>query len=171
MLAGLGFGTLAANVRERVGGRRGWWSRVAPGALAGLLFLPPALALARSHPLELAYFNEVVGGPRGAYARGLESTYWFDAATPEFLGRVERELPPNARVWAYPAPWHYAALQEAGLLRADIAFTDSLPAPFLLLMTRQGVFGPFQWRLHTSVRPVAAETLDGVPLMALYRWR
>jgi 4-amino-4-deoxy-L-arabinose transferase-like glycosyltransferase len=172
LLAGLGFGAAWSRVWQGVKhGRHPRLSRASCAGLTALLFLPAAAALARSHPLELAYFNEVVGGVQGAYRRGFESTYWFDAATPRFLRRMERELPRGARVWAYPAPWHFTALQQAGLLRADLEFTDSLPAPFLLLMTRQGTFGSFQWRLHRSVPPVVAEARGGVPLMALYRWR
>ena len=171
LLAGLGFGRAWRLVALRARGGPTWLPAAARVGLCGLLFLPPAVALARAHPLELAYFNEVAGGARGAYSRGFESTYWFDAATPEFLREVERELPPGARLWAHPAPWHFTALQEAGLLRRDIAFSDSLPAPFLLLMTRQGTFGPFQWRLHKLAPPVVAQTYEGVPLMALYRWR
>jgi hypothetical protein len=38
-------------------------------------------------------------------------------------------------------------------------------------MSRQGQFGPFQWRLHRSVLPAVEESYDGVTLMALYPWR
>ena len=171
LLAGLGFAAL-----WRLAGRR---ARVTPGrvpavaraAVAVAFLAPPLVAAVHAHPHELAYYNEVVGGARGAHARGFESTYWFDAATPAFLRRVEAELPRGARVWAHPAPWHWLEVQRAGLLRDDIVFTDELPAPYLLLMSRQGLFGPFEWRLHEQVRPLVAETYEGVPLMALYGWR
>lgn len=171
LLAGLGFGAAWDRIGTGLQGAREWGSRWGRAALAALALVPAACQLAHAHPLELAYYNEVVGGVPGAYARGFETTYWFDAATPGFLRRLERHVPPGGRVWAHPAPWHYSVLQQAGLLRGDIAFTDSLPAPYLLLMTRQGMFGPFEWRLHKHVPPIAAEVYDGVPLMALYRWR
>jgi len=173
LLAGLGFAAVVAWVSERacrVASQRRVGAAALP-ALFGIAFLPPAVEIARAHPFELAYFNEVVGGPRGAYLRGFETTYWFDAATPGFLRDLERTLPRGARVWAYPAPWHFTALQRAGLLREDIVFTDALPAPFLLLMTRQGTFGPFEWRLHRFVSPILVQDYQGVPLLALYSWR
>jgi hypothetical protein len=169
LLAGLGLERTLAFVRRRVPDPRR--ATAAAAAAIALLLVPPAVTLARTHPFELAYYNELVGGARGAHARGFESTYWFDAATPAFLRRVERVLPHGAVVWVNPAPWHFRELQEAGLLRRDLVFTDRLPSPWLLLMTRQGQFGPFQWRLHRSVLPVVEESYEGVTLMALYPWR
>jgi hypothetical protein len=169
LLAGLGFERVLREVRARV--PEGAGASSAAAAAAVVLFVPPAVTLARTHPHELAYYNELVGGAVGAHRRGFESTYWFDAATPDFLRRMERALPAGAEVWTDPAPWHFRELQDAGLLRRDLVFTDRLPAPWLLLMTRQGQFRPFQWRLHRSVAPVVEESYDGVTLMALYRWR
>ena len=40
-----------------------------------------ALALIRIHPYELSYYNELIGGPRGAWERGFELSYWYDAFT------------------------------------------------------------------------------------------
>ncbi|MFN2433175.1 MAG: ArnT family glycosyltransferase [Gemmatimonadota bacterium] len=167
LLAGLGFGRLWELVRARAGEGR---AALARAALVAVFFAPPLAAVAHSHPVQLAYYNEVVGGAAGAHARGFESTYWFDAATPEFLRRIERELPRGARVWAHPAPSQWTELQRAGLLRADLVFTDVLPAPYLLLLTRQGIFSPFEWRLHRAVRPLVSRDLDGVTLIALYAW-
>jgi hypothetical protein len=170
LLAGLGLALLWSRIAERAAAWGAPATRLLRAGLAAVLFLPPAFAIAHAHPLELAYYNEVVGGARGAYARGFESTYWFDAATSEFLERAQRELPRGARVWTSPAPWHFETLQHAGRLRDDLVFTDSLPSPFLLLMTRQGMFTPFHWRLHRFVRPIVEEEYEGVRLMALYRW-
>jgi hypothetical protein len=143
---------------------------VARRALCAAVFVPPAVMLAHAHPFELAYYNEVVGGARGALARGFEATYWWDAATPRFLTALQRVLPPHTRVWVGAAPYHFQQLQEEGLLRRDLVFTDSLPAPFLILQTRQGLFRSFEWRLLEDVRPLIVQSYDGVPLLALYRW-
>lgn len=171
LLAGLGF----ARVWDLVGARARDATRpgrvaAAHAALVAAAFLAPAVGLAQAHPLELAYYNEIVGGARGAFARGFESTYWWDAATPGFLAELDRELPSDARVWVSAAPYYFAALQEEGLLRRDLTFTDSLPAPWLILQTRQGLFGPFEWRLLENVPPVASVRYQGLPLISLYRW-
>ena len=52
----------------------------------------PRRALIGVHPYELSYYNELIGGPRGAWERGFELSYWYDA----FNGPVMREL--NARL-------------------------------------------------------------------------
>ena len=39
----------------------------------------------RIHPYELSYYNELIGGPRGAWERGFELTYWYDAFTDKVI--------------------------------------------------------------------------------------
>ncbi len=171
LLAGLGLARLWELAADRTGVWAGSWRPAAVrGALCAILLAPPAAALVGAHPFELDYYGELVGGARGAFVRGFESTYWWDAATPEFLASLDRELPPGARVWVSAAPYHFRELQEAGLVRRDLAFTDSLPSPYLILQTRQGLFGSFERRLLESVPPLTVVRYQGVPLMSLYRW-
>jgi hypothetical protein len=172
LLAGLGFGRLwdVVGARARAAGAA-WRPAAARAALCALVFFPPAAELVAAHPFELDYYGEAIGGARGAFARGFESTYWWDAATPGFLATLDRELPPGARVWVSVAPYHFTSLQAAGLVRGDLSFTDSLPSPYLILQTRQGVFGEFEWRLLRSVRPMSVIRYQGVPLLSLYRWQ
>src|SRR5262249_47485924 len=37
----------------------------------------------RYHPLQLSYYNALIGGLSGAYRAGLEPTYYWDAVTPD----------------------------------------------------------------------------------------
>ena len=57
-----------------------------------------ALALVRIHPYELSYYNELIGGPRGAWERGFELTYWYDAFNDKVIAELNRRLPPSAEV-------------------------------------------------------------------------
>ncbi len=57
-----------------------------------------ALALVRIHPYELSYYNELVGGPRGAWQRGFELTYWYDAFTDKVLTTSTASSLPDAEV-------------------------------------------------------------------------
>ena len=52
-----------------------WRSRRHGAGLRG------AMRLCGFIPYELSYYNELVGGPRGAWERGFELTYWYDAFT------------------------------------------------------------------------------------------
>ena len=79
----------SSSPRWPVGARSGrptsWRDRAAAGrmccaaVLALVVLVPAAWQLIRVHPFELSYYNELIGGPRGAWHRGFELTYWYDA--------------------------------------------------------------------------------------------
>ncbi len=88
-------------------------------ALALLLLLPGMFGIIRLHPFELAYYNVLVGGPRGAQRLGFETIY-FASTYGYFLPELNR-LPPNSKVWVMPNS--YGVLyyyQQNGLLRPDL---------------------------------------------------
>jgi hypothetical protein len=103
-------------------------------------------------PFELSYYNEVVGGLPGANRLGLESSYWWDAVTPEFLRELDHKLPNRARV-GLSAHFldvfnHY---QRLGRLRKDIEFiplqklveigpwgTRLVPTEYIMILRREG---------------------------------
>ena len=60
----------------------------------------PAFDLVAHHPFQLSYYNRFVGGTRGAYARGLEVTYFMEALTPDFLQLLNEKIPENATITA-----------------------------------------------------------------------
>ncbi|MGZ3301056.1 MAG: glycosyltransferase family 39 protein, partial [Isosphaeraceae bacterium] len=79
--------------------------------------------LARIHPFELSYYNMLIGGPRGAWHRGFELTYWCDAFNGRTLDELNQSLPPGAEV-DFPNdltnPMTFQELQTLGALRGDI---------------------------------------------------
>jgi hypothetical protein len=84
---------------------------------------PPALSLWRIHPFELSYYNELIGGPRGAWHRGFELTYWFDSFNNQTLRELNERLPQGAEVDfpnALTNPMTFQELQTMGKLRGDI---------------------------------------------------
>ena len=98
-------------------------SRFARPALAGLVLGSAAFALIRIHPYELSYYNELIGGPRGAWERGFELTYWYDAFNGPVIDELNRKLPPNARVDFLndkTLPVTFQELQTLGEFRGDI---------------------------------------------------
>ena len=46
------------------------------GAVAALVLVPAGWQLVKVHPFELSYYNELIGGPRGAWKAGFELAYW-----------------------------------------------------------------------------------------------
>ncbi len=69
------------------------WTRL---AVTGVVLGSAAVALVRIHPYELSYYNELIGGPRGAWERGFELTYWYDAFNDEVVDDLNRKFPPGA---------------------------------------------------------------------------
>lgn len=154
-----------------------------------LLTLYPAYQTVRIHPYELCYYNELVGGVRGAYALGMETTYWYDVVNKEFLEVLNREIPQGAAVSMWIANQAYFEfLQDKGKIRKDIKFITPninvtlsnkgidlkfLPTTpeFLILLSRQGVFNSFYWSIYKNNTPLYSLTLEGVPLISIYRWK
>ncbi|MFW6084605.1 MAG: ArnT family glycosyltransferase [Gemmatimonadota bacterium] len=167
ILAGLGFDALARGVERRMGRAR----RLAGALLLGVLYFgPAAVGLVSTAPHHLAYYGEAVGGPAGAERRGMEATYWFDAVTAGFRDRMNEALPEGATIRTYPNAPYLAQLQELGLVRSDLRFTDTLPADYLLLLARKAMFTRNWNSVYRNARPELAVELDGVELVGLYRW-
>lgn len=121
------------------------------------------------HPYELAYYNVLIGGPRGAKAAGMETTYYWDAANNEVLDWMNRDLPVETTVLIFPPPdvRTFEWLQHHGMLRRDLRFLN-FKAPdhyvliegqrscvFLFLM-RQGLYMPYG-RRAVGMFPILAE--------------
>jgi hypothetical protein len=100
----------------------------------------------------------------------MEVSYWYDAMTPEFLARVEEEVPEGATVMTWPTWKYFEELQALGLLRSDIRVGQEWPSPYLLLLARKSTLLPPFLGVYENVQPVLAVELDGVELAALYVW-
>jgi hypothetical protein len=137
--------------------------------LAGLVLGPAALQLAWIHPFELSYYNELIGGPRGAQAAGFELSYWYDAFNGRTLAGMNRLLPPGA---ALAPPNHlsqtptFQELQALGALRGDIRLDGQDPEgmPFQWLLTHDSKADSYS-QLLFALRPWDARrplALDGL---------
>ncbi len=159
-----------------------------PPGLCLLLLLYSAGETVRIHPFELSYYNRLIGGLSGAYRRGMEVTYWFDAITGSARDTLNR-LPPNTVLSIFPMASHYFEfLQRKDAVRSDLRFiTPDIKVTgtasdirlrfeperpeYLLLLSRFGTFTAFYRNLFQNSKPVFSIQKDGVPLLMLYRWR
>ena len=104
-------------------------------ALPGLVLVAASLIqLARIHPYELSYYNELIGGPEAAWKKGFELTYWYDAFTPQVLKELRDKLPQGAEVQfaselSTPSMVMQQHLDE-GQIRADISLGGRSPDQF-----------------------------------------
>lgn len=97
VLAGIGCAELARLVRRLPPAGRTTEDLTAALVLVGLFALP-ALRTVQYHPHQLSYFNALVGGVRGAEARGLEVTNLKETLSPEVLEELEPGIPEGAVV-------------------------------------------------------------------------
>ncbi len=137
-------------------------------AVSGVVVGSAAAALINIHPYELSYYNELIGGPRGAWARGFELSYWFDAFNGPVIRELNSRLPHDAQVDFLNEKTNcitFQELQSLGALRPDVLLiarrTDRFP--FVWLLTHDSKAGAFT-RLLFSMRPWYASEprqLDG----------
>jgi Dolichyl-phosphate-mannose-protein mannosyltransferase len=130
------------------------------GVLAGLVVGSAAYSLVRIHPYELSYYNELIGGPRQAWQRGFELTYWYDAFRTKEFADLNRKLPPGAEIDFFneltkTSVWVFQEQQTLGILRGDIILAAKSPNQF-----------PFVWLLTEDSKAVAFTRL----LFALRPW-
>ncbi len=117
-----------------------------------------ALALIRIHPYELSYYNELAGGPRGAWKRGFELTYWYDAFNNRVIDDLNQRLPPHARVdllneHTKDSVVVFSELQNLGILRRDIILGgEAGKFPYVWLLTQDSKSTVFT-RLLFAMRP------------------
>jgi hypothetical protein len=144
-----------------------------PVKIFAILFLilgfSPALDLYLSHPYQLSFYNRFVGGIRGAYERGLETTYFLEALTPAFLREMNEKLPRNASVNASFANTMLAYYQKEGLLRRDLKIAADGPFDYLVLLNRRSALSPRERNLVNSAsKPYISVGLAGVPLVSVF---
>lgn len=167
--------------------------QVAAATLAAFLLLWPGLSSTiYLHPFQLAYYNGLVGGIRGARSRDLETIY-FASTYSHFLPELKK-LPPHSKLWVMPNSWNVIDyFQLNGLLTNQLvplrpegwgSFYDDRGTPFAyggleqadyaLIERRQTTFNKvipeyaiqLEWAAN---KPMLAQLeIDGVPLAGLY---
>jgi Dolichyl-phosphate-mannose-protein mannosyltransferase len=150
VLVGYGAHRLAGSPRAV----RAWAGRLVVIACVGF----SAWSTLRFHPYELAYYNALIGGPAGAKAAGMETTYFWDSATVDVLDWMNANLPSGSTVLIFPPPnvHTFGWEQRWGRLRQDLVFLN-LDQPYfagrlalmagknpcyLLFQMRQGLYMP-----------------------------
>ena len=129
------------------------------GAVAGLVLLPAAWQLVAIHPFELSYYNELIGGPRGAWKAGFELSYWYDAFNDRTLEELNEKLPPGISIRFFNEdlvnPPTFDCLQELGALRGDIILRSDDPdkIPYGWMLTHDSKATPMT-RLMFAMTPI-----------------
>src|SRR5262249_9450477 len=81
-----------------------------------------AWQLIRVHPFELSYYNELIGGARGARKAGFEMSYWYDVYTLKTVDVFNKRLPQGATIdfLSLSIPPVFTEYRALGHLRSDV---------------------------------------------------
>lgn len=136
--------------------RRFRWGTV---VVSSVVLAPALMALIQIHPYELSYYNALVGGTTGAWRRGFELTYWYDAFTPSVIEDLNRRLPPGAELdhlndKTSTAMQVFEDLQTLGHLRPDLKLIrrSADRFPYVVLLTQDSKASAFT-RLLFAMHP------------------
>jgi 4-amino-4-deoxy-L-arabinose transferase-like glycosyltransferase len=166
-LSAVGISELAGMIRRR-GLRLAF-----VGTYACLFLVSVWFSLVRYHPHQASYYNELIGGARGATRAGFETTYWCDGFR-DVLDWMNRHrdsvfwIPIGARVFDTYADVGMAP-QNLHILVSPAAVPDG--ADYLVLQMRQGLFHEVLWRYCREEQPVFSCEVAGAPLVNIYRIR
>lgn len=199
ILAGVGAARVAGLAADRLESA-GWGSRDLAAALVLLLLLaPPAWRTLEYHPYQLSYFNALIGGVRGAEARGLEVTSMKEVLTPPALRELSEAIPGDAVVnpgflleemcfyraagyapegWTLEAPLRRMDLERpwtwtcAGPASFVATSRPGAPRPpgYIVVLNRKGMHTPLERALtRFGGAPFYEVSVEGVPLLRVYR--
>jgi hypothetical protein len=139
--------------------------------LAALILAPAARDTARFVPFGTAYWNELVGGVRGAADLRLQRQFWSYASRPA-LDYLNRQAPAGASVDFQDATLETCqTYQKLELLRQDLRCVIRKPDAAFYLFDLEERFREEEF-LRTrglgAVGPVAESSLEGVPMVRVY---
>jgi hypothetical protein len=136
--------------------------------VSGMIGLTVYTGFVRIHPYEQIYYNELVGGVKGANELGFETEYWGSS----YLGIIPWINSHKLNKFCiYPTSFPFQYYQETGHLASGITF-DASPeiCEYLVVLMRQGLIN--QYPVINSVistgNPEFAIFMDSVPLVAVY---
>lgn len=186
LLAGFGAASLVRVLAGRLAATRQsplnapTWQLIGGGLVTAGLALNALWNFTAYHPHEHLYYNRLAGGFAGVHARfGDEeaSDYW-GVSYPRGMQWLSAHAAHNAAVYVPVAEW-LVQLQAPLWLRPDIQLIPKgmehlLDQPgrerYVMFITRSGFYNDIARRCMESFQPAHQLSLDGVPLLNIYRW-
>lgn len=144
----------------------------AVAALLGLaLALPAAMETARHYRYGISYYNELIGGVRGAADAGMARQFWGYASRGA-LPWLNQNAPQGARVWTHDTTsWAFDDYKREGILRRDLIPWGMGGADLGMLDEDKAFyFERYElWEQYGTRAPIYVLTHEGVPLVSIYR--
>jgi hypothetical protein len=135
--------------------------------LIGLTLIWLAIPIVTYHPYQLSYFNEIVGGIKGAYGN-YDMDYW-GISQKEAVQWINKNAPPDSSVHIIMSADTAGKYLRPDLLR-QLNTRDYDASDYTILLNRQSFFYRY---FYTYVyilyhKPVYTVTVRGVPLAWVY---
>jgi 4-amino-4-deoxy-L-arabinose transferase-like glycosyltransferase len=151
LIAGAGLVTTYEYLR----GRSQFWkqariSLISSALVVVLLVLTILQSVVRYHPYQTAYFNEMVGGDRGAVAHGLEFEYWCGS----YIGALKwLDQHSESTFWVPVCPHLFNYYYSAGLMTHRLKIGERANSQYLVLISRFGYFDSTLWNYFENETP------------------
>lgn len=161
MLAGVG---IMWFVRRFSQSRR----RFATFCIIGIWLVTVYVSVIKIHPWESSYYNELVGGIRGASRLGFETEYWGNSylgVLPWMNGHKNEMM----CVWPTTHPFYY--YQAMGMIESGVVFNAAQDVcKYAIVLMRQGLFkqSPVIESMVKNRIPVYGVYSEGVLLVGVY---
>ncbi len=143
---------------------------LALATVLAMLLAPAIWATAHTHPNGTAFYNVLVGGPRGAADKGMMRQFWGYAGY-EGLSYVNENTKKNARVYFQNTNQDsYRMYQREGQLRKDIR-NGGMQGSQMALFHHQMAFQKLEtdiWKHYHTRNPAFVGDIDGVPVLSIY---
>ncbi|MBW1895281.1 MAG: hypothetical protein JRI91_16560, partial [Deltaproteobacteria bacterium] len=133
-----------------------------------LLFVSGLLlfGIYKTHPFELSYYNQFIGGVKGAEKSGMQLTMYFEAINHKVIAAMNRNIQPGQSLYMSP-PWPplLQLYKNNGQLEKKIKIllqiTDKMPDYLLVSRRRFSV----NEELYLSLKPIYEVIYNGVSLV------
>jgi len=119
------------------------------------------------YPLNLSYYNRLIGGIRGATWLGMEPTYYWDALDRPALAWLDEHTGSDQKIYFASAPWRNLRLLHRW---GQLARLPHEPGTFrwYVLQRRPSAWQPADRWLIEHATPAYQTILSGVPLLDVY---
>ncbi|NUN15072.1 MAG: glycosyltransferase family 39 protein [Myxococcales bacterium] len=182
LLAGVGFTAAVEAITTQIRAHS-QLARVAVATMIGIFCMASAAyGTLRAYHVGPAYYNEWIGGPAGAANAGMQRNFW-GYATRLGLDYLNAHVPLNTTVYFHKSvrsDWDM--YRKEGLLRSDIGhLADVFDFGVIESRIRQTSYAVYHhqqdhddyelaiWRAYKTEYPVWQYSLDGVPILSIYK--
>ncbi|MEM1010299.1 MAG: hypothetical protein AAGJ35_15000, partial [Myxococcota bacterium] len=176
LMAGIAFERAMVYAQKRTALQQAWRISLASTGLAVFLLLPGAIGLWRSHPHGLAYYNTLIGGPRGSANWKMQRSFWASTmrqALPWMNTEMKRTQPRTFVHFHDTTGDAFRMYRQDGMMHPHInaRWHPHPPVDWIAFIHQKWLRNQLYHSLYLlkAVRPVYGVYLDDVPLLTFWR--